>query len=271
MTTITKMLRQQQERMAASSDKVWKKSGRSRILVLLVLCCMIASVIPCVIAADSLTRGSMFTVSIAAKPGTAYYVWFTRTFAMSGEPGDQPPVIVGNTERVEFDPAGGPYVIGSYRFRNGNGRTILDDVAPSSATVQNTRYYAKVTTDENGFGIVQFTTSSATASRTFSVRAENPASPGEEVPVRSGLPEKKTTTVAAAAPKGTTAPLPPVTVPLLAEPSATTPPEPAAPPGTTAVPTTLQQTPGELPLILAAVVIGLCALRWSRYQGGDTA
>jgi hypothetical protein len=271
MTTITKMLRQQQERMAASSDMVGKKSCRYWGLILLVLCCMIVSVMPCVTAADSLTRGSMFTVSIAAKPGTAYYVWFTRTFAMSGEPGDQPPLIVGNTVRVEFDPAGGPYVIGSYQFRNGNGRTILDDVAPSSATVPNTQYYAKVTTDENGVGIVQFTTSSATADRTFSVRAENPASPGEEVPVRLGLPEKKTTTVTAAAPKGTTKPLPLVTVPPLAEPAATTPPEPAttlpepaAPQGTTAVPTTLQQTPVELPMIVAAAGAGLFAVR--RYR-----
>ena len=271
MTTITKMLRQQQERMAASCDTVWKKSGRYWVLLLLVLCCMIVSVIPCVTAADSLTRGSMFTVSIAAKPNTGYYVWFTRTFAMSGEPGDQPPVIVGNTARVEFDPAGGPYVIGSYQFRNGNGRTILDDVAPSSATVSNTRYYAKVTTDENGSGIVQFTTSSATADRTFSVRAENPASQGEEVPVSLGLPEKKAATVTTAAPKGTTAPLSPVTVPPLAEPPATMPqelattlPEPAAPPGTTAVPTTMQQTPVDLPMIVAAAGAGLFSVR--RYR-----
>ena len=264
MTTITKMLRQQQERMAASCDTVWKKSGRYWVLLLLVLCCMIVSVIPCVTAADSLTRGSMFTVSIAAKPNTAYYVWFTRTFAMSGEHGDQPPVIVGYTERVEFDPAGGPYAIGSYRFRNGNGRTILDDVAPSSATVSNTRYYAKVTTDENGYGIVQFTTSSATADRTFSVRAENPASPEEEVPVRLGLPEKKTTIVAAAAPKGTPVSLPPVTVPPLVELTATTMPAPAAPQGTTAAPTTLQPTPVELPMIVAAAGAGLFSVR--RYR-----
>jgi hypothetical protein len=264
MTTITKMLGQQQEHMAASSGKVWKKSGRSRGLVLLVLCCMIVSVMPCITAADSLTRGSMFTVSIAAKPNTAYYVWFTRTFAMSGEPGDQPPVIVGNTERVEFDPAGGPYVIGSYQFRNGNGRTILDDIAPSSATVSNTRYYAKVTTDENGFGIVQFTTSSATAPRTFSIRAENPASPEEEVPVRLGLPEKKTTTVTAAAPKGTPAPLPPVTVPSLAEPTTTTPPEPATPQSTSTTPSTLQPTPVDLPMIIAAAGAGFFAVR--RYR-----
>jgi hypothetical protein len=69
--------------------------------------------------------------------------------------------------------------------------------------------------------------------------------------------------VTAAAPKETTAPLPPVTVPPLAEPPATTPAEPVAPSGTTAVPTTLQQTPVELPLVLAAVA-GLCIMRRSR-------
>jgi hypothetical protein len=267
MTTITKMLRQQQERMAASSDKVGKKGCRSRGLILLVICCMIVSVIPCVTAADSLTRGSMFTVSIAAKPNTAYYVWFTRTFAMSGEPGDQPPVIVGNTERVEFDPAGGPYTIGSYRFRNGNGRTILDDVAPSSATVPNTSYYAKVTTDENGSGIVQFRTSSATADRTFTVRAENPASQGEEVAVRSGLPKKITATVTLVSSRGTPVPLPSVTVPPLAEPPAAPAPEPAATPATTATPTTpttLQPTPVDLPMIIAAAASGLFVVR--RYR-----
>jgi len=264
MTTITKMLRQQQEHMAAYSGKMWKNGGGFRLLVLLLLCGMTIAMISPVTAQDSLTRGNRFTVSIAAKPNTAYYVWFTRTFAMSGEPGDQPPLIAGNTERVESDPAGGPYVIGSYQFRNGNGKTILDDVAPSSAAVSNTRYYAKVTTDENGYGILQFTTSSATAPRTFSIRAEDPVSPEEEVPVRLGLPETKTATVTAAVPRGTTAPLPPVTVPPLAEPPATTPPVPAAPQGTTAVPTTLQQTLVDLPMIVAAAGAGLVAVR--RYR-----
>lgn len=246
--------------MAASCDTVWKKGGRYWVLILLVLCCMIVSVMPCVTAADSLTRGGMFTVSIAAKPNTAYYVWFSRTFAMSGEPGDQPPLIAGNTERVEFDPAGGPYVIGSYQFRNGNGRTILDDVAPSSATVSNTRYYAKVTTDENGYGIVQFTTSSATAPRTFSVRAENPALPDEEVPVRLGLPERTT----AIMPAKTTG-LPATTAAVLLIP---TPPSlvnpPAAPviqstlPEPPAVPTVTQQAPSAMLMVLLGV--GLSAL-----------
>jgi len=174
---------------------------------------MTVAIIPCVTAAGSLTRGSLFTVSIAGRPNTAYYIWFARTSAMTGEPGDQPPVIVAYTERVESDPDGGPYTIGSYQFNNGNGRTIRDDVAPSSATTSNTRYYAKVTTDTDGVGIVQFATSQATAQRTFSIRAENPASPGEDVPVRLGLPAQVTPSeTPAPATTGTVATLPPVTL-----------------------------------------------------------
>ena len=246
--------------MAAYSGKMWKNGGGFRLLILLLLCGMTTALVFPATAQDSLTRGNRFTVSIAAKPNTAYYVWFTRTFAMSGEPGDQPPLIAGNTERVEFDPAGGPYVIGSYQFRNGNGRTILDDVAPSSATVSNTRYYAKVTTDENGYGIVQFTTSSATAPRTFSVRAENPALPDEEVPVRLGLPERTT----AIMPAKTTG-LPATTAAVLLIP---TPPSlvnpPAAPviqstlPEPPAVPTVTQQAPSAMLMVLLGV--GLSAL-----------
>jgi hypothetical protein len=91
------------------------KIKTSRMLILLLLCFLIVAVsIPAVPAADaSLTRGTMFTVTIAGKPYTDYYVWFAHTSALSGQPGNQPPVIVGNTQGVEFDPDGGPYVIGN--------------------------------------------------------------------------------------------------------------------------------------------------------------
>jgi hypothetical protein len=213
-----------------------------------------------VTGADSLARGGRFTVTIAGKPNTAYYVWLARTFTMSGEPGDQPPVIVANIERVEFDPDGGPYVIGNYRFSNGNGRTILDDVAPSSGTTSNTRYYARVTTDIDGIAIVSFATSSATAQKTFPVRAENPASPGEDVPVKLGLPAPRTT-------------VPATTMPVIME----TPPELAAqsPAGTPVtdqpvtfstmispvVPVTTKKAPVCCTGVLAAIVLALFTLR----------
>jgi hypothetical protein len=95
---------------------------------------------------------------------------------MSGEPGDQPPILLANQANIVKDPQGGPYVIGSYQFNNGGGRTILDDVAPSTASMSNTQYYGLVTTDSNGQTTVVFQTSGNTAMRTFSVNVENPQS-----------------------------------------------------------------------------------------------
>jgi len=229
-------------------------------LFLLLTLIIVFGIIAPVAAAGSLTRGSTFTLTIAGKPNTAYYVWFTRTFDMSGEPGDQPPVISGSIEGVEFDPDGGPYVIGSYQYNNGNGRRIIDDVAPASASVSNTRYYAKVTTDSDGVGTVRFSTSSATAERTFSIRAENPAT-GEEVPVRLNLPEKSvafvTTTTAI-----TETTLPPTTVTLTLP--ATVPPADTAstPVPATAVPTTKKQASAGIGIVPAAAAgAGLLAMR----------
>ena len=144
----------------------------------------------------TITRSQTFTVTIAGTPYTAYYVWLKGTFSFSGEPGDQPPVIESNQLNIVQDPPGGPYAIGSYQYDGGGGRTILDDVAPSSSTVPNTSYYAQVTTDSNGIGIVAFRTSQATAARSFSVAAQNPAAPGQEVSVALGVPTRVPTPIA---------------------------------------------------------------------------
>ncbi len=237
----------------------------SGILAISLICCIVIAVFPCASAEESLIRGSGFTVTITGRPNTAYYLWLARTFDRSGEPGDQPPLIMANQMNVVQDPPGGPYAIGSFRYNN--GRTILDDVAPSSSTTPATSYYAQVTTDVDGIAAVGFRTSSATAAQQFSVHAENPRSPGETVYMKLGLPAHKVTPAAATTyAEPATAPLP--LLPSL--PQVQTPPPapevPVIPPRTSAVPmpTTLQQTPGELPPILAAVVIGLCALRRSR-------
>jgi hypothetical protein len=146
----------------------------------------------------TITRSQTFTVTIAGTPYTAYYVWLKGTFSLSGEPGDQPPVIESNQLNIVQDPPDGPYTIGSYQYYGGGGRTILDDVAPSSSTVSNTSYYAQVTTDSNGIGIVAFRTSQATAARPFSVVAQNPAAPGQEVSVALGVPTQVPTPMATA-------------------------------------------------------------------------
>jgi Predicted solute binding protein len=124
----------------------------------------------------SITRGHQFTIEITGRLNTPYYVWLTRTWSLSGEEGDQPPVVVANQYNVQQDPAGGPYTIGSYKYYNGGGRTILDDVAPTSSLLPNTSYYALVTTDNSGKAVVAFGTSSNTATQSYSVRVENPTS-----------------------------------------------------------------------------------------------
>ncbi len=125
---------------------------------------------------DSLTRGSRFTVTLTGKPNTAYYIWLPGTSSMTGEEYDQPPMIADYTENVRKDPAGGPYTIGSYQYNNGNGKTILDDVAPASASMSNTNYYALATTNNAGQAFVEFQTSLYTGLRSYSVKAENPES-----------------------------------------------------------------------------------------------
>jgi hypothetical protein len=148
----------------------------------------------------TITRSQTFTVTIAGTPYTAYYVWLKGTFSLSGEPGEQPPVIEANQENIVQDPPGGPYVIGSYRYFNGGGRTILDDVAPSTATVPNTSYYAQVTTDETGIGIVAFLTSHNTAAQSYSIVAQNPAEPGQDVSISLGTPTQVPAPVATVSP-----------------------------------------------------------------------
>jgi len=152
--------------------------SRPRIALLIAAVITVSFLLIPLVSADEtgLTRGSRFTITVTGTPNTPYYVWLTRTYTMSGEPGDQPPVLVAYQAKIEKDPPEGPYVIGSYKYNNGGGRTIIDDVAPSTASMSNTQYYGLVTTDSNGQAIVAFQTSSNTATRTFSVKVENPQS-----------------------------------------------------------------------------------------------
>lgn len=162
-------------------------SVKSAVVILVLSACCI-----CLLAAPALAisttsgiggtlvRGHQFTIDITGKPNTAYYVWLPGTWSLSGEAGDQPPIVVPNQGNVEQDPESGPYTIGSYRYYNGGGRTILDDVAPSSSLMPNTSYYALVTTDESGQAVVAFGTSMNTAMISYSVRVENPTSVNNE-------------------------------------------------------------------------------------------
>jgi hypothetical protein len=125
---------------------------------------------------DTLTRGGRFTVTITGLPSSAYYIWLPGTFTMTGEPRDQPPVIADAIGNIEKDSPEGPYTIGSYLYSDGDGNTIRDDVAPSTADMPDTNYYALVTTDTSGIAMVEFQTSVNTGLRSYSVRVENPRS-----------------------------------------------------------------------------------------------
>jgi len=175
----------------------------------------------------SLIRGNTFTVTVIGDPVTAYDIWPKGTHFMTGEPGDQPPIIVPGQVNVAQDPPGGPYLIGSTRT---GGGTILDDVPPSTPEVPNTSYYAQVTTDVSGYGTLLFQTSSATATQQFHITAQNPADPSEEVQVILGVP----------------APVPTSVVPLPLPPTIET---PFLPPPTTHLPVTpVQTTPAATPV-----------------------
>ena len=172
------------------------------------------------------------------------------------------PVIAGGTENVVKDPEGGPYTIGSYQYNNGNGRTIIDDVAPSTANMSNTNYYAQVTTDSTGTAIVQFQTSAYTAIRSYSVKTENPANPEsenynveEKVYSQGSKPMINT-------PVQTIATYP-------SRPSLTTTPATLSPttgtttmpvPTTTPIPTTTKKSPLESGIAIVAVIAGFAAI-----------
>lgn len=212
----------------------------------------------------TLIRGHQFTIDITGKPNTAYYIWLPGTWSLSGKAGDQPPIVVPNQGNVEQDPENGPYTIGSYRYYNGNGRTILDDVAPSSSLMPNTSYYALVTTDESGQAVVAFGTSMNTAMISYSVRVENPTSVNNE----TLLVQRGDTTVTGGAisiEAVATRPTKPVTTTttiatLTQSPVPTSPETTAATVPVTPSPTT-RTVPVETLLVIIAVGTALCAAR----------
>jgi hypothetical protein len=159
------------------------KEKSFKFLMVVIVACILLLVIPVSAVrsteqsvGDSLTRGGRFTVTITGLPNSSYYLWIPHTSSMTGEPRDQPPVIADYQTNVANDPDNGPWPIGSYQYNNGGGDTIRDDIAPSTADMPNTRYYALVTTDHSGLATVEFLTSVNTGLRSYSVKVENPRS-----------------------------------------------------------------------------------------------
>jgi hypothetical protein len=223
----------------------------------------------------SVTRGRTFTVTVIGDLRTPYVVWVRGTSDMSGEPGDQPPVIAPGQSDVTQDPPGGPFPIGSTPISG--GRTILDDVAPSTSGVPNTSYYAQVRTGIDGRGVVLFLTTRETATQQFHVSAVNPADPDREVTVILGVPATvPVPTVQETLPR-TVSPttLPGVTVPqdgILVIPAVTpeTPVQPPVPGSPTTLPETVpspQSTP-EIPVgpLTCGIALGMAFLTRARLR-----
>jgi hypothetical protein len=99
-------------------------------------------------------------------PNTPYYIRLSRTFTMTGKPGDQPPFVVRlqsgirRTRQMDLPPSD-------------HLPSVMAMVAPSSSELPNTSYYALVTTDYYERPVVDFPVSSGTATRTFSIKVEN--------------------------------------------------------------------------------------------------
>jgi hypothetical protein len=250
------------------------KSRYLPVLLLILLTLALVIIIPVAATksveqsfSDTLTRGSPFTVTITGLPNTSYYIWLPRTFTMTGEPGNQPPYIADNQLNIRKDPSGGPYPIGSYQYNNGNGRTIRDDVAPSTATMPNINYYALVRTNNNGQAVVEFQTSLNTGLHSYSVRVENPGSvDSDDLLVQIRVFSRKATSVTIMTPKSAPEPVltPPITTVDTSPPAMIGTPEPAfstVQPTRIPVPTT-KAAPGLLPVTGAILIAGLCT--WIR-------
>ena len=121
-------------------------------------------------SSTEIVRGNPVTVTVIGVPGADYYLWIRNTGGMTGNPGNQPPLITPNQEGVRMDPPNSPYSIGSYRISTKQGALIRDDVPHSPEN--GTRYYALVTLPASGTRNVQWQTSSATDEGRYSFQAE---------------------------------------------------------------------------------------------------
>ncbi len=133
---------------------------------------------------DSVVRSKTFSTTVTGRPSTSYYLWVKGTSSMLGGYDDQPPMIVLNQEGVAMDPFTTPltatatqlaagYPIGQYKYENGGGFTIRDDVSVNIYTSNGTRCYAKITTSTSGTRTIEWTTTNWTKAQKYTFRVEN--------------------------------------------------------------------------------------------------
>lgn len=130
-----------------------------------------------------MTRSNQsFTATVTGRPNTEYYLWVLECpLKRTGECCDQPPMIKDtHQEGVEFDPPGST-VIGSRVVTPAccnPGTRIIDTVPKKPVSDERWpsdkwhRYYAKITTDNEGKRNVDFEVNDCTKPSTYTLHAE---------------------------------------------------------------------------------------------------
>lgn len=121
--------------------------------------------------------GESFVTTITGVPNAEYYLWMKGTSFMSGQSGDQPPVITPGQENVTHDATPGPFIIGNYVFSDGAGKTIRDDV-PHDSVYNGTQFYGMIKLDSTGQKSVLWNTSAATKSTSYTPSIERKTDAG---------------------------------------------------------------------------------------------
>ncbi len=124
----------------------------------------------------TVTRGNSFSVKITGSPGIPVYIWVSSS--VSGERGDQPPMILFAQDGVVQDSPDGPYNIGYTTVQSEGGKQILSLVP--AQPYNGVKYYAMVTPDNNGVRTVEFKTSEATRDGRYSIHIEGMKASGSQ-------------------------------------------------------------------------------------------
>ncbi len=124
---------------------------------------------------DSVVRSKTFSATVTGRPLTEYYLWVKGTSTMDGTYDDQPPLLVKNQVGVSTDPmvsqtTVGP--IGAYKYENGAGSRIIDDVSNNLYTEWGTREYALIKTSASGTRTIEFMTTNWTKAQKYTIRVE---------------------------------------------------------------------------------------------------
>jgi len=120
---------------------------------------------------ETVVRGDPFGVTITGSPGLPYIVW-VEGGSRTGQPGEQPPMIISYQEGVRQDNPGGPYIAGSYRpYGKSNA---VRDLVPQNP-FGGVYYYAEITPDRTGRRTIEFRTTQETGDKRYTIHVEGPA------------------------------------------------------------------------------------------------